>query len=135
MSGRTALVVHPDASVLAFASDALTLFQPGYRVATAPDLEKASEWLETLRPTLTVIGSVCGTTAEIGAWMRAHRLDAMSTVLVSGDADARAEAMAELGIAATVAEPIRLPELLDAVREVDSGIRSRKQADDDGARS
>jgi len=52
---RSALVIHSDERQLRFACDALVMFNPGYRVSTARDLETASDWLEMLTPDLVVL--------------------------------------------------------------------------------
>lgn len=42
----TAVVVHPDPGFLGFASEALSTFEPGYRVATAYDVARAYAWID-----------------------------------------------------------------------------------------
>lgn len=47
-----ALAVHPEADTLAYISDALEIFEPGFRVATATSLAGAEAWIESVRPDL-----------------------------------------------------------------------------------
>jgi predicted dehydrogenase len=50
-----AMVVDPDESRRLFATDALIAFEPGFDVVTVPDLDEASEWIESFIPDLLVM--------------------------------------------------------------------------------
>jgi hypothetical protein len=69
----SAVVVHPDPGFLGFASEALSTFEPGYRVATAFDIARASAWIGQGAANLVVISASLappGALAELLAPLR-----------------------------------------------------------------
>jgi hypothetical protein len=61
----TAVVVHPDPGFLGFASEALSTFEPGYRVATAFDVARASAWIGHGDVDLLVISAAIASPASL----------------------------------------------------------------------
>ncbi|MCZ6457056.1 MAG: Gfo/Idh/MocA family oxidoreductase [Actinobacteria bacterium] len=54
---RRAIVIDPDESVRAFVAQALSVFEPGFDVTTASDVEEAAEWIGAFTPDLLIISS------------------------------------------------------------------------------
>ncbi len=50
-----AMVIDPDESRRVFAANALIAFEPGFDVVTVPDIDEASEWIESFVPDLLVV--------------------------------------------------------------------------------
>ena len=110
---RVALVVHPSIGVLSMASQGLATFSPGYRVATASNISDAADWLETLQPSLIVVSTSIASPDDRAALVEAAGLTPHETILIAPD---RSECVgAETYVHS---EPVRLDELLAAVRSV-----------------
>lgn len=80
MTGR-ALVIDGDPHRRRLACEALTMFQPGFKVSSASGLEAASQWLEAVEPDLVVIDSSVAPADDLADWWTAHKIDARATVI------------------------------------------------------
>lgn len=77
----TAVVVHPDPGFLGFASEALSTFEPGYRVATAFDIARASAWIDYGDVDLLVISAGLATPRALADLLAPLRDTATRVVL------------------------------------------------------
>ena len=123
-----ALVVHSDAASLRFACEALIMFRPGFRVATATDLSSATEWLQATDPELVVWDPGMASQDEIVSWWDANHLDRKPTIALGACPDGVPEASAIL------ATPTAAPVFMEAVRSVvgarsDEGLVRQTQGD------
>ena len=109
----SALVVHGDERQLRFACDALVMFNPGYRVSAAKDLDAAGEWLEAHEPDLVVLDAAIAQPEALLKWATRHDLNPTRTILF-GRADPPLDGIAS----ATIAQPVKLPDLMATVRRV-----------------
>lgn len=113
----SALVIHSDEMQLRFASDALVMFRPGYRVNTARDLEVASDWLETLTPDLVVLEASIANPDVVRGWAERHSLDTDRTIVFGSAALQVDELLSGVG-SVTLPEPVKLSEFLATVRKI-----------------
>ena len=118
-----ALVIHRDIAQLRLASEALVMFRPGYRVATASDLPAASEWLEAIAPALVVIDGGVTDGPTLAVWWRDNRLENLSTVVMGAPPAELPEPDA------IVPNPVTVPALLRAVRSATTQGRRTVTAD------
>jgi DNA-binding response OmpR family regulator len=110
---RSALVIHSDERQLRFACDALVMFNPGYRVSTARDLETASDWLEMLTPDLVVLEASIADPDVLCGWAKQHSLDTDRTILFGS----ASPLVSDLG-SVTATDPVKLPDFMATVRTI-----------------
>jgi len=110
---RSALVIHGDEMQLRFACDALVMFNPGYRVSTAKDLDSAGDLLDALTPDLVILDTSIADPETLRGWAERHALDTNRTVLFGHPV----QQLDGLG-SATVAESAKLPDLMAIVRTI-----------------
>jgi len=113
MTDRVALIVHSSPAARRVLSDALIMFSPGYHVATARDLSSATEWLTAAHPDLVVIDGRAFGSASLAEWVVSNRLDPAKTLIIGEETPTP-----ELLGAAIVDDPVHLPDLLAAVRDL-----------------
>jgi len=118
----SALVLDDDEENLAFLSMALSSFVPGFEVATARNLNAATQWMETFVPDLVIVDAkfVRGDGREFAAGLRRDPRTRLSKVLVMLD---RVTAQSDLDpqltwIEAALSKPLGLQQLLASVREL-----------------
>lgn len=107
-----ALVVHSDPASLRFACEALTMFRPGFRVATATDLPSASEWLQATDPEIVVWDPEMAPTGDIVTWWDDNHLDRKPTIALGACPEGVPEASAILATSTAA------PAFMEAVRSV-----------------
>lgn len=107
-----ALVVHSDPANLRFACEALTMFRPGFRVATATDLPSAAEWLQATNPEIVVWDPGMAATEDIVSWWDANDLDQKPTIALGICPDGVPEPSAILAV------PTAVPAFMETVRSV-----------------
>jgi DNA-binding response OmpR family regulator len=119
MPDRVALIVHSDPSLRRMLSDALSMFSPGYRVTTASNFDRATEWLDVLDPDLVVVEGGTNDPSALSTWAAAHQLEPPRLLLLMAP-----NASPSIPGAAIVKDPLDLPELMGEVRRMASARSS-----------
>ena len=86
MMGRRAIVVHADEAISRLVSSGLRIFRPGYQVATAQSLSRASDWLRDQPLDLVLIELNGHEPEQIAEWAEANHVDVGDIVLMGVDA-------------------------------------------------
>lgn len=112
-----ALIVYRDEAVLALTTEALTVFRPGFRVATARDLETAEEWIGSLDDVIVFLDSSLFANVSLEAWLDDVGLDRLRMVLLVPAEAPEITGPRDLDLV-VLREPLRVPDLLAAARLV-----------------
>ncbi|MGI9641701.1 MAG: hypothetical protein ACR2N9_02845 [Acidimicrobiia bacterium] len=106
---RHALIIDEDMASLRYLADALSTFQPGFQVSTAPDLDRATRWSAIAKPDIVVVGLESFGTDELQHWAIENAIDPLSIIGLS-------DGSTDQSFVHTVADrPISLPDFLDCV--------------------
>jgi hypothetical protein len=85
MMGRKAIVVHADEGTSRLVSSGLRVFRPGYQVATAKTLSRASDWLRDQPLDLVLVELNGHEPAQIAEWAEVNHVDVGDIVLMGSD--------------------------------------------------
>ncbi len=111
-TARHALVVSERESLKRVVTQGLTIFRPGFHVASASDLATAREWLDSLDDPILVIDAGVSDEWVVGEWLTENGIPAERVVLI--DDNDRGWPQGPNGIT-RLRGPLRLSVLLTSV--------------------
>lgn len=122
-----ALVIDSDQVMRDFIADALSTFEPGFRVSTATDLDSAARRATVEPPDIVIARVDAFEVADLEAWFKNHRPD-MNGVMTVVSADSP-----PTDATTVVTEPVSLTRLLLAARGLIAEDTEYARAFDDSA--
>jgi hypothetical protein len=121
MMDRRAIVVHHDEAMSRLISSGLRVFRPGYQVATAQTLIRASDWLRDQPLDLVLVELNGHEPAQIAEWAEQNHLDTDDIVLMGVDGPRSAD----FRFGGNLPTAFDLSALLTLVREMNDAKESR----------